>query len=89
MDRQKFCQQNLKRLLEKAYQPAVIRELLVLQGGPGGSKNTEKGRALSKNPLPRSPSWLRGVCAGLLIERIVQKQGVQCLLRSVLDISGK
>ncbi|KAJ8042495.1 Transport and Golgi organization protein 6-like [Holothuria leucospilota] len=86
--REEFCQKNLSRLLDHAYQPAVMRELLILQGGPGGTGKKRTGKKASSNPLPKAPEWLSEVCAELLMQRVMNQQGVQCLLRAVLDISG-
>ncbi|XP_022106681.1 transport and Golgi organization protein 6 homolog isoform X2 [Acanthaster planci] len=88
-----FFQSQLKRLLQKAFQPMVIRELLFLQGGPGSQRTRDslKGNAKSgskgrQNPLPRAPAWLKKECGRLLSERLMQPKGIQSALRGLLDI---
>ncbi|XP_004070206.1 transport and Golgi organization protein 6 homolog isoform X1 [Oryzias latipes] len=80
------CQVALKGLLEKVYQPIVIKELLILQGGPKqvarlGSSSTSGGRA----GLRSAPGWLRRLCGQLLSERLMQPHGVQAVVRAVLE----
>ena len=85
-----YCKTQLDNLLTKTYQPGVVKELLLLQGGPGGGKNvaTPKGSS-RKNPLPRAPRWLTRICGQLLCDRIMQPNGVSSLLKAVLDVGGK
>ncbi|XP_038077559.1 transport and Golgi organization protein 6 homolog [Patiria miniata] len=94
-DGTEFFQSQLKRLLQKTFQPMVIRELLFLQGGPGsqGKQTTLKAdtKKVSKggqSPLPRAPLWLRQECGRLLTERLMQPKGIQWVLRGLVDIGG-
>ncbi|XP_033117179.1 transport and Golgi organization protein 6 homolog [Anneissia japonica] len=76
---------ELELLLNKLYQPMVIRELLLLQGGL--SKRV-KDRTKAKNPLPPAPVWLRKVCGKLLSERLMKPNGVHNVLCGILDSTG-
>uniref|UniRef100_A0A3P9IVY3 Transport and golgi organization 6 homolog (Drosophila) n=1 Tax=Oryzias latipes TaxID=8090 RepID=A0A3P9IVY3_ORYLA len=85
-DECRACKVALKGLLEKVYQPIVIKELLILHGGPKqvarlGSSSTSGGRA----GLRSAPAWLRRLCGQLLSERLMQPHGVQAVVRAVLE----
>ncbi|XP_066278108.1 transport and Golgi organization protein 6 homolog [Branchiostoma lanceolatum] len=69
------CRSQLHRLLEKVYQPLVVRELLVLQGGSGGVRGV-------KGQMPLS--WLRKVCGQLLSGRLMRPGGVEAVLKGFL-----
>ncbi|XP_054632065.1 transport and Golgi organization protein 6 homolog isoform X2 [Dunckerocampus dactyliophorus] len=76
------CQEALRHLLGKVYQPVVIKELLILQGGtkqpgPVGRSNASKDRTAS--------SWLRRLCGHLLSERLMQPNGVRAVVRAILE----
>ncbi|KAM9375964.1 transport and Golgi organization protein 6 homolog [Pholidichthys leucotaenia] len=75
------CRQALKTLLGKVYQPIVIRELLILQGGP---KQADPVGSSSGSSC-RSPAWLRHLCGQLLSERLMQPSGVQAVVRAILE----
>ncbi|XP_062317143.1 transport and Golgi organization protein 6 homolog [Osmerus eperlanus] len=88
------CRQALQSLLGKVYQPIVIKELLILQGGP---KQAPPGRAPGGPPgtgagggavLGQAPPWLRRLCGQLLSERLMQPGGVQAVVRAVLEGSA-
>ena len=79
---EQYCRHELEKILTKTFQPMVIKELLLLQGGPGGSRGS------SINTLPRAPRWLTQVCGRLLSERLMQPKGVQNVLKAVLDAGG-
>ncbi|XP_044048294.1 transport and Golgi organization protein 6 homolog isoform X2 [Siniperca chuatsi] len=79
------CKEALKSLLGKVYQPIVIKELLILQGGPKqsctlGSSSGSSSRAA----LGSAPAWLRRLCGELLSERLMQPNGVQAVVRAIL-----
>ncbi|XP_051917982.1 transport and Golgi organization protein 6 homolog [Hippocampus zosterae] len=72
----------LQSLLVKVYQPVVIKELLILQGGakqsgPLGSSASSRSRG--------APDWLRRLCGQLLSERLMQPNGVQAVVRAILE----
>uniref|UniRef100_A0A3Q2Z2M7 Transport and golgi organization 6 homolog n=1 Tax=Hippocampus comes TaxID=109280 RepID=A0A3Q2Z2M7_HIPCM len=69
----------LQSLLVKVYQPVVIKELLILQGGSGplGSSSSSRSRG--------APGWLRRLCGQLLSERLMQPNGVQAVVRAILE----
>ncbi|XP_029009112.1 transport and Golgi organization protein 6 homolog isoform X2 [Betta splendens] len=74
------CREALRNLLEKVYQPIVVKELLILQGGPKQS-GALGGRAASGS----SQAWLRRLCGQLLSERLMQPNGVQAVVRAILE----
>ncbi|XP_077452713.1 transport and Golgi organization protein 6 homolog [Stigmatopora argus] len=81
-EERKNCREALQSLLVKVYQPVVIKELLILQGGakqsvPEGSSTSSKNRT--------APGWLRRLCGQLLSERLVQPNGVQAVVRAILE----
>uniref|UniRef100_A0A8C4NSE8 Transport and golgi organization 6 homolog n=1 Tax=Dicentrarchus labrax TaxID=13489 RepID=A0A8C4NSE8_DICLA len=73
------CREALKSLLGKVYQPIVIKELLILQGGP-----KQVGPSSSRAALGSAPAWLRRLCGQLLSERLMQPNGVQAVVRAIL-----
>ena len=93
------CVCNLQRILDRVYQPIVIRELLLLQGSPVGtdkqpnndyrgttSVSGEKRRAEKLSLLPpQTPQWMRSVCGQLLSERLMKPNGVKAVLHGVLE----
>ncbi|XP_008303147.1 transport and Golgi organization protein 6 homolog, partial [Stegastes partitus] len=83
------CKESLRSLLGKVYQPIVVKELLVLQGGPkqaapAGSSGGSGGSG-SRAGLGSAPAWLRRLCGRLLSERLMQPNGVQGVVRAVLE----
>ena len=93
------CVCNLQRILDRVYQPIVIRELLLLQGSPVGTKTQakkdnvgttsvsgEKGRAEKPSLLPpQTPQWMRSVCGQLLSERLMKPNGLKAVLHGILE----
>ncbi|XP_031420785.1 transport and Golgi organization protein 6 homolog isoform X2 [Clupea harengus] len=87
------CREALQSLLGKVYQPIVIKELLVLQGGPkqsrvgpgGGGAGVGGSRVAA---LAQAPAWLRRLCGQLLSERLMQPGGVQYVVRAILEGAG-
>uniref|UniRef100_A0A4W5RE59 Transport and golgi organization 6 homolog n=1 Tax=Hucho hucho TaxID=62062 RepID=A0A4W5RE59_9TELE len=77
-EERKNCREALQNLLGKVYQPIVIKELLILQGGPGTSGG-------NRSPLSQAPPWLRRLCGQLLSERLMQPNGVQSVVRAILE----
>ncbi|XP_069491647.1 transport and Golgi organization protein 6 homolog isoform X1 [Ambystoma mexicanum] len=80
-----LCREALRNLLDQVYQPIVIRELLVLQGGQQG--NTSHSGKASLNPV-QTPAWLRRLCGQLLSERLMKPNGVQAVVRGILQGVG-
>ncbi|XP_040895132.1 transport and Golgi organization protein 6 homolog [Toxotes jaculatrix] len=80
------CREALKSLLGKVYQPIVVKELLILQGGPrqSGAVGNVSGSS-SKAALGSAPAWLRRLCGQLLSERLMQPNGVQAVVRAILE----
>ncbi|XP_066429479.1 transport and Golgi organization protein 6 homolog [Eleutherodactylus coqui] len=80
------CQEALRGLLDRLYQPLVIRELLILQGGPRqGPRPSGAAASLQRAP---APSWLRHLCGQLLSERLMRPNGVQAVVRGILEDAG-
>ncbi|XP_030281908.1 transport and Golgi organization protein 6 homolog [Sparus aurata] len=79
------CREALESLVGKVYQPIVIKELLILQGGPkqSGAMRTSTG-SNSGAALGSAPAWLRRVCGQLLSKRLMQPNGVQAVVRAIL-----
>ena len=81
-----WCEKALDGLLDRVHQPVVVRELLCLQSGgapktrSGGTRGGEEGRESAKNLR-----WLQRACGRLLSERLMKKNGVQSVLRGILD----
>ncbi|XP_051661541.1 transport and Golgi organization protein 6 homolog isoform X1 [Manacus candei] len=76
------CREALQDILDRVYQPLAVQELLVLQGPPKQSA-----------PCPRAglgpaPAWLRRLCGRLLSERLLRPNGVQAVVRGVLEGTG-
>uniref|UniRef100_A0A3B3RHF4 Transport and golgi organization 6 homolog n=1 Tax=Paramormyrops kingsleyae TaxID=1676925 RepID=A0A3B3RHF4_9TELE len=74
------CRKALQNLLQKVYQPIVIKELLILQGGP-----KQVQRRDGRTALAQAPPWLRRLCGQLLSERLMQPKGVQAVVRAILE----
>ncbi|XP_064640492.1 transport and Golgi organization protein 6 homolog [Lineus longissimus] len=79
------CQEKYKKclneLLQRVYPPLLVRELVVLQGGPRQPPNMG-----AKVPaFPRAPSWLRRACGRLLSEQVMKPMGVHHVLRGLLQ----
>ncbi|XP_035011747.2 transport and Golgi organization protein 6 homolog [Hippoglossus stenolepis] len=85
-EERRTCREALKSLLGKVYQPIVIKQLLILQGGPrqSGAAGSSSGSG-SRAALGSAPAWLRRLCGQLLSERLVQPNGVQAVVRAVLE----
>ncbi|KAL3860129.1 hypothetical protein ACJMK2_010294 [Sinanodonta woodiana] len=75
-----FCEKSLKTLMERVYPPLLIRELMILQGGPRKQAESPVSSVL----LP-APIWLRKACGQLLTQVIMRPQGVKSLLQGMLD----
>uniref|UniRef100_A0A672LEV7 Transport and golgi organization 6 homolog n=1 Tax=Sinocyclocheilus grahami TaxID=75366 RepID=A0A672LEV7_SINGR len=85
VEERKSCKEALHNLLRIVYQPIVIRELLVLQGGP---KQASSGSRGGGKALTQAPTWLRRLCGQLLSDRLMQPQGVQAVVRAILEGTG-
>lgn len=79
-EQRRMCCEALRNLLEKVYQPLVIKELLILQGPKSSPVKSMSGRA--------APPWLRRLCGQLLSERLMQPHGVQAVVRAILEGTG-
>ncbi|XP_063951543.1 transport and Golgi organization protein 6 homolog [Lytechinus pictus] len=73
-----FAKAQLEHLTRHCYQPSVIKELLILQGGMGSGV---KGQST----LPKPPLWFRKMCGHLLAERIMTEKGVAHFLQGLVD----
>ncbi|XP_071346567.1 transport and Golgi organization protein 6 homolog isoform X2 [Trachinotus anak] len=79
------CKEALRSLLGKVYQPIVIKELLILQGAPRQSASGSSSRAAPGSAPGSAPAWLRRLCGQLLSERLMQPNGVQAVVRAILE----
>ena len=75
---QKLYSAELSRIVEKSYQPMVVKNLLVLHGSA-----KDKGKE-SKTP----PKWFSKKISELLTARLTDSMGVANVIRGVLDIGG-
>uniref|UniRef100_A0A8C2X1T3 Transport and golgi organization 6 homolog n=1 Tax=Cyclopterus lumpus TaxID=8103 RepID=A0A8C2X1T3_CYCLU len=75
------CKEALKSLLGKVYQPMIIKELLILQGGSKQVSHGSSSRAASGS----APTWLKGLCGQLLSKLLMQPKGVQAVVRAILE----
>ncbi|XP_073419547.1 transport and Golgi organization protein 6 homolog isoform X2 [Dendrobates tinctorius] len=80
------CKEAFRRLMDHLYQPLVIRELLILQGGPRQGLHPS-GASASLQRAP-APSWLRRLIGQLLSERLMRHNGVQAVVRGILEDAG-
>ncbi|XP_062442544.1 transport and Golgi organization protein 6 homolog [Rhea pennata] len=80
------CRETLQRLLDRVYQPRAVQELLVLQGGPA-QRSASPGED-AKPALAQAPSWLRRLCGQLLSERLLRPNGVQAVVRGIMEGTG-
>ena len=87
------CVADLQKLLNRVHQPQVVKELLLLQGLPLPSEGG-RGANLAPRGEPRtqgrrglnSPRWLQRACGQLLSERLMQRNGVQHILRGFFEV---
>ncbi|XP_033012960.1 transport and Golgi organization protein 6 homolog isoform X3 [Lacerta agilis] len=80
------CRKALQGLLDRVYQPLVVRELLLLQGGP--KQGSGSSGCSSEHGLAPAPAWLRHLCGQLLSERLIRPGGVQAVVRGILEGAG-
>ncbi|XP_057610059.1 transport and Golgi organization protein 6 homolog [Chionomys nivalis] len=73
----------LRDILDQVYQPLAVRELLILQGGPPQSCTDVKTQLRRQ-----APAWLRRLCGQLLSERLMRPNGVQAVVRGILEGAG-
>jgi hypothetical protein len=113
---QEECKRALNNIVNKMYQPLIIRELLFLQGSMSGQRRSpeksnatksamgekfsermskQKESSMSDNSCVKvrdvtgTPAWIKDVCGHLLSKCLTKKNGVQNVLRAVLDgVSG-
>ena len=94
------CICNLERILDRVYQPIVIRELLLLQGSRAhaskqsvkdnerssisGENKKTRGRKQSVSSL-QTPKWMTNICGQLLSERLMKPNGVKAVLHGFLE----
>ncbi|KGL97517.1 Transport and Golgi organization protein 6, partial [Charadrius vociferus] len=80
------CREALRQVLDRVYQPLAVRELLVLQGRPKQSPPSPGEE--TKPALVRAPAWLRRLCGQLLSERLMRPNGVQAVVRGIMEGTG-
>lgn len=77
------CLVLLGELLNKTFQPLVVKELLILQGIPSGSSQAQG--ACSSSTGRTSPKWLQRACGQLLSERLMSKNGVHHVISGIME----
>ncbi|KAK3742163.1 hypothetical protein QZH41_020476 [Actinostola sp. cb2023] len=94
------CAHELQRLLNRVYQPLIIKELLMIQSGMNRKSGRKDGRKqVQKNECmdasngnvgtnSATPQWFVDVCGELLSARLIKPNGVQAVLRAVFETSG-
>lgn len=70
---------DLQCLLENAYQPLVVREVLLIL-----SRSSLQRNEVGSNP-ERVPRWLKSVCGQLLTQCLLRKEGLSRVLCGVFD----
>uniref|UniRef100_Q8C3S2-3 Isoform 3 of Transport and Golgi organization protein 6 homolog n=1 Tax=Mus musculus TaxID=10090 RepID=Q8C3S2-3 len=75
----------LRDILDQVYQPLAVRELLTLQGGPRQPCTDVKTQLRCR---AQAPAWLRRLCGQLLSERLMRPNGVQAVVRGILEGAG-
>ncbi|XP_051485561.1 transport and Golgi organization protein 6 homolog isoform X2 [Apus apus] len=80
------CRETLRHILDQVYQPLAVRELLVLQGRPKQSPPSPGEE--TKPALAPAPAWLRRLCGQLLSERLMRPNGVQAVVRGIMEGTG-
>ncbi|KAM6408998.1 transport and Golgi organization protein 6 homolog [Rhynochetos jubatus] len=80
------CRETLRHVLDHVYQPLAVRELLLLQGRPKQSPPSPGEE--TKPALVRAPVWLRRLCGQLLSERLMRPNGVQAVVRGIMEGTG-
>ncbi|KAM8946796.1 transport and Golgi organization protein 6 homolog [Pelodytes ibericus] len=79
------CKRALRDLMDQVYQPLVVRQLLILQGGP--KQGTSCPPAAKAQRIP-APAWLRRLSGQLLSERLMKPHGVQAVVRGIMEEAG-
>lgn len=75
----------LNGLLDRVHQPIVVRELLCLQSGGMPKVHYNGGTREQDTEAVKNFKWLQRMCGRLLSERLMKKNGVQSVLRGILD----
>ncbi len=79
------CMAGLQRLINCVHQPLIIRELITLQSMSGGQKLQ---KSPGSDPVSKNPRWLQKACGQLLSERLMQRNGVQHVLRGLFEATS-
>ena len=85
---QEWCEETLRHLLSHTYQPLVVRELLSLQGLSAKQPSTQ-GQGKGSSGRLQGRGWVQRSCGRLLSERLVDKNGVENVLKAVHDPGGE
>jgi len=74
-DQERF-KKELDRIIEKTYQPSIVKHLLVLQSS-------------SDNKSQKTPKWFTSTISNLLSSRLVLSGGVLNVVRGIMDLGGE
>ncbi|XP_034282579.1 transport and Golgi organization protein 6 homolog isoform X1 [Pantherophis guttatus] len=85
-EEQSSCKEALQGLLDKVYQPLVVRELLLLQGGP--KRASHPSQQNDEPCMAPAPAWLQRLCGHLLSGRLLRPGGVQAVIHGILEGAG-
>ncbi|XP_028405085.1 transport and Golgi organization protein 6 homolog [Dendronephthya gigantea] len=106
---QEKCRKALNDIINKMYQPLIIRELMFLQGNMSGQKiPTPRGKSsdtdahkesrpgippsersdMKGKTVSRTPKWMSDVCGHLLSKCLTKSNGVENILRAILEGSS-
>ncbi|WAR11528.1 TNG6-like protein [Mya arenaria] len=77
-----YCKTTINELMKKVYPPLLVKTLLMLQGGP------KPKNVINKPTMGVAPVWLRRECGRHLTAIVMRPQGVQSVLRGLLDAPG-
>ncbi len=76
MAEQKAFREQLNDLMERVYQPLVVKYLLIVQSSGSSAKANAKS-----DSGPVAPKWLKNACGELLSGRLMRKHGVRNVIR--------
>ncbi|XP_022244952.1 transport and Golgi organization protein 6 homolog isoform X2 [Limulus polyphemus] len=69
-------------VMNRMYQPLLVRELILLQGAPSRSSLEKKSM---RRPLHKAPKWLQSTCGLILTNLLMKSQGLLTVITGVLE----
>ena len=86
-EQQRF-KEELYRIINRIYQPMVVKYLLVLQSTGAQEATKPLPKSINAKRL-RTPKWLQTACGILLSNRLTKPQGLMHVIRGILDIGAE